>query len=99
MPRQTPEDFKRPERVTKKAKVVQEKNAVANVMRQLPAHYVEAIRNNEALNACCRDTNNLEFHTEKTDPAFEKPNKAVFTCGVCGAKHVRMAQGGGSFGG
>lgn len=99
MARQTPENFKRPARVTKQAEVVQEKKTARAVMKQIPAHYIESIRDNANLSACCRDTNNLEFHTEKTDPDLKSANKGVFTCTSCGSKHIRMAQGGGSFGG
>lgn len=99
MPRKLPKNFKRPERVTHTPEVVQEQAAARDIMKQIPAHYIESIRNNTAIKPCCRDTANLTFHTEKTDPSFEKPNKGVFTCSVCSCKQIRMIQGSGKVGG
>lgn len=97
MPRQTPKNFKRPERVAHDHEVVQDQKAATDqsVMRTIPAHYLESQRNNENIDACCRDPNNLTYHTEKTDPALKQANKAVLTCS-CGKKHIRFAGGSGA---
>lgn len=98
MPRETKKNFARPERVTHECTVVDEAKCAKHVLKQIPAHYIESIRNNDKINACCKEVENLDFHTEKTDPNLKAANKGVFTCNVCGSKHIRMAQGGGSFG-
>lgn len=64
------------------------------VLKQMPAAYLNALADNPKLKPCCRDvTKNYTYQTFKTDEAMEKPNMAIFTCTTCGCKHYRGAVG------
>lgn len=79
----------RPERVTHQHEVVEAKRALRG--SGIPYDYV-ASHIESASKSCCKNVDNLEYHTEKTDPSLPEANKAVITC-TCGCKHVRFVGG------
>ncbi|MCC7304763.1 MAG: hypothetical protein IT558_00730 [Alphaproteobacteria bacterium] len=86
--------MQRPQRVTYQSQVVREKAPITDpAMKDIPLAYIMAVKNNEALEPCCRDLDNMQVELQKTDPALDGPNKLVIECGSCGRKHIRFVGG------
>ena len=73
---------------------VGERRKVRDILRQLAAHQLSAIEDNEALKLCCRQVKNHDVAFYKTHADAEKPDLMIFQC-QCGRNHYRLACGGG----
>ncbi len=84
----------RPERITKTPEVVRASTPITDPsMKDIPLAYLMAVKNNENLDDCCRDFDNMHVELQKTDPALESANKLVVACGQCGKKQTRFVGG------
>jgi hypothetical protein len=91
-------DKQRPARVQHERVATSERKPMKDLLKQIPASYVQAQQENTKIKTCCRDVNNLQYQTHKTNPEFEQSNMAILECDVCGCKHYRVAHGPGKVG-
>ncbi|MCC7304762.1 MAG: hypothetical protein IT558_00725 [Alphaproteobacteria bacterium] len=78
--------------------VIVPQRSLLECLREIPAHYLYAITNNQKLNECCREVENLSLEIRKTqDIPMDEPDLYVFQC-ACGRKHRRMLVESGHFG-
>lgn len=61
-------------------------------MRKMSNRLIDTIINNEKLNACCRDENNLTSYFYKTNPSLPQPDFIVTVC-TCNRNHYRSLLG------
>lgn len=64
--------------------------SVRDVLREMPAHYVAAMEDNDKLRPCCRKAKDHTVQLFKTHEDAPGPDLAVFVCS-CGRKHYRAA--------
>ena len=73
---------------------VGERKKVRDILRQLAAHHLSSIEENEKLNPCCRKVKDHDVSFYRTHIDAEKPDLMIFQC-QCGRSHYRLACGGG----
>jgi len=65
----------------------------------LEARYRDTVRNNEKLQACCRDVDESDVTLIKTHEDATSADLMVIECDVCGRRQYRTAVGPGRVGG
>lgn len=95
MPRPMPEGWKRPVAQETEREYVGGKIPLTSpeVLKRIPANWLEGLRNNTKAKSCCREPKNFTYQLMKTDKALKEPNMAILEC-KCGARHIHAAAGG-----
>jgi hypothetical protein len=71
---------------------------VAKLLRLLPAHFIQALEQNQQIASCCRHPENHEIEARYSSEAVRErekiPDVYIFHC-TCGRQHRRFMVGSG----
>lgn len=67
---------------------------VSKLKGVIPAHFLEAMEQNQKIATCCRHPENHEVEGRKSNPDEAQPDIYTFHC-QCGKKHHRFMAGSG----
>lgn len=75
-----------------------ERRPVAKLLRLLPAHFIQALEQNQKIASCCRHPENHDvearYSSEKVRDVEKVPDIYIFHC-ACGRQHRRFMVGAG----